>query len=369
MHYIRIFKQPRLLPVSSSTSSSSPRVLSAKITITTDLGESFLMSDVNLCADVEVDGISVGARKGYIWKGTNGMRSLEVQIPVWVPREGGRWTTMVVRLVGVMYGVDSFEDVLGSSDRTGGGIAKVRSRAIDLKTGATMSDGMAERVFGTGFGMEEEIRIWEETGESIARHIWDAGLVLSSYLSSLRNSSKPVGSLPTLENFLSTQQDINILELGAGCGIVGITLAKLFSDKINKILLTDLPEASEILEKNISIMASKPDTSRCCSCSHQVLDWSTPLPEDVRGERWELVAVADCTYNPDVVPDLVQTLTKLRDGNKGMLILLAMKVRHDSEMVFFEFMEKEGFGIVERCKVPLKMVGEEGQEIEIFVFR
>ncbi|KAF7879082.1 hypothetical protein EAF04_000282 [Stromatinia cepivora] len=369
MHYIRIFKQPRLLPVSSSTSSSSPRVLSAKITITTDLGESFLMSDVKLRADIEVGGVSVGAGKEYIWKGTNGMRSLEVQIPVRIPREGDGRTTIVVQPVGVMYGVDSFEDVLGHSDGTGGGIAKVRSRGIDLKTGATISDGMAERLFSTGYGMREEIRIWEETGESIARHIWDAGLVLSSYLSSLRNSSKTVDSLPTLEKFLGTQQDINILELGAGCGIVGITLAKLFSDKINKILLTDLPEASEILEKNISTLASKSDASLCCSCSHQVLDWSTPLPEDVRNERWELVVVADCTYNPDVVPDLVQTLTKLRDGNKGMLILLAMKVRHDSEMVFFELMEKGEFRVVERCKVPLKMVGEEGQEIEIFVFR
>lgn len=190
--------------------------------------------------------------------------------------------------------------------------------------------------------------------------------MLSSYLSSLRNSSNSMNSLPTVEKFLGTQRDINILELGAGCGIVGITLAKLFSDRINKILLTDLPEASEILEKNISAMTPKSDVY---SCSHQVLDWSTPLSGDIRGERWELVVVADCTYNPDVVPDLVQTLTRVRDANKEVLVLLAMKVRHDSEMVFFELMEKEAFAIVERCKVPLGMVGEEGQEIEIFVFR
>lgn len=190
--------------------------------------------------------------------------------------------------------------------------------------------------------------------------------MLSSYLSSLRGSSKSINSLPTLEEFLGTQQDINILELGAGCGVVGITLAKLFSDRINKILLTDLPEASEILEKNISAMAPKSDA---CSCSHQVLDWSTPLPGNVRGERWELVVVADCTYNPDVVPDLVQTLIRVREANKEVLILLAMKVRHDSEMVFFELMEKEAFEIVERCKTPLGMLGGEGQEIETFVFR
>ncbi|TEY71516.1 hypothetical protein BOTCAL_0091g00010 [Botryotinia calthae] len=368
MHYIRLFKQPRLVPIASSASSSSPRILSAKITITTDLGESYLMSDVKLRAEVEVDGISLGSGKEYIWKGTNGMRSLEIQIPIKVQRGVEQWTTMIVRPAENIYGVDSFEDVLGISQNEGG-IVKVRSRSIDLKTGATRSEGMAERVFSTGYGRRDKIRIWEETGESIARHIWDAGLVLSSYLSSLGSSSRPAGSLPTLEKSLSTQKNINILELGAGCGIVGITLAKVFSDRINKILLTDLPEASEILEKNLSAMTPDSDVSLCNSCSHQVLDWSAPLPQDVRGERWELVVVADCTYNPDVVPDLVNTLIRVRDGNQGTLVLLAMKVRHDSEMVFFELMEKGGFGVVEKCKVPLGMVGEEGQEIEIFVFR
>ncbi|QSZ35425.1 hypothetical protein DSL72_008295 [Monilinia vaccinii-corymbosi] len=274
---------------------------------------------------------------------------------------------MVVEPAEKIHRVDSLEVFLGKRNGNQGGIARVRSRGIDLKTGEARSEGFAERVFNTGFGSGEEIRIWEETGESIARHIWDAGLVLSSYLSSLRSSSKPVGSLATLQRFLSTQQDLNILELGAGCGIVGITLATLFSNKINKILLTDLPEASEILEKNITTMASKPDTS-LCSYSHQVLDWSEPLPQGIRGERWDLVVVADCTYNPDVVPDLVLTLRRVREGNNGVLILLAMKVRHDSEMIFFELMDKEGFGVVERCKVPLGMVGEEGQEIEIIVF-
>ncbi|KAB8302305.1 hypothetical protein EYC80_005741 [Monilinia laxa] len=292
------------------------------------------MSDVKLRAVIEVDGAPIAAGKEYVWKGTNGMRSLEIQIPVRIPREEGRWMTMVVSPVEKVYEVDSFEVILGKSNGTKGGIATVRSRGIDLKTRETRSEGLAERVFHTGFEKGEEIRIWEETGESIARHIWDAGLVLSSYLSSLQNSSTSVGSLSTLEKFLDTQQDLNILELGAGCGIVGITLATLFFDKINKILLTDLPEASEILEKNVTTMASKSDAS-LCSCSHQVLDWFEALPEGVRGERWELVVVADCTYNPDVVPDLVLTLTRVREENQGVLVLLAMKVRHDSEIIFF----------------------------------
>jgi len=94
--------------------------------------------------------------------------------------------------------------------------------------------------------------------------------------------------------------------------------------------------------------------------------------------------VADCTYNPDVVPDLVGTLGRLRDseemgkgngkgegngmGRGEVKVLLAMKVRHESEMVFFELMEKEGFEILERGRIPLTVLGGEGEEIEIFVF-
>ena len=78
--------------------------------------------------------------------------------------------------------------------------------------------------------------------------------------------------------------------------------------------------------------------------------------------------VADCTYNPDVVPDLVQTLKRLGEGNGEMVVLLAMKVRHDSEMVFFELMGEGGFVVAEKCALPLPVLGGEDEEIEVFVF-
>lgn len=79
--------------------------------------------------------------------------------------------------------------------------------------------------------------------------------------------------------------------------------------------------------------------------------------------------VADCTYNPDVVPDLVQTLKRLAETNRDVFVLLAMKVRHESEMVFFDLMSESDFAISEKCKIPLPVLGGEGEEIEIFSFR
>lgn len=50
------------------------------------------------------------------------------------------------------------------------------------------------------------------------------------------------------------------------------------------------------------------------------------------------------------------------------MVLLAMKVRHESEMVFFELMEEGGFVVREKCSLPLPVLGGEAEEIEVFVF-
>lgn len=156
-----------------------------------------------------------------------------------------------------------------------------------------------------------------------------------------------------------SKPDLNILELGAGCGIVGITLRQLLPN-VPQMILTDLPEATSILTHNISLCSPAP--------SHSVLDWSVALPPLIASTQWNLILLADCTYNPDVVPDLVKTLGRLADGNKDLTVLLAMKVRHESEAVFFTLMTVGGWAIRESIKLPLPVLGGEDEEIEIFVF-
>lgn len=91
-----------------------------------------------------------------------------------------------------------------------------------------------------------------------------------------------------------------------------------------------------------------------------------------------MVLVADCTYNPDVVPALVETLSNVSKGTmngtgqreRETIVLLAMKVRHESEIVFFDLMTTKGFAVLEKCTLPLPVLGGVGdEEIEVFVFR
>jgi len=68
-----------------------------------------------------------------------------------------------------------------------------------------------------------------------------------------------------------------------------------------------------------------------------------------------------------VVPDLVTTLARLADANREVKVVVAMKIRHESELVFFDLMKESGFVVIEKGIVPLPVLGED-QEIEVFVF-
>lgn len=207
----------------------------------------------------------------------------------------------------------------------------------------------------------------------LTEHLRDAGVMLSAYLaviSPVSNNpvpaSSPLPDLPLLRRALY-QKNLNILELGAGCGIVGITLSTFYPNA-SQVLLTDLPEASEIITYNLSLIPAR--SSRIVT--HDVLDWSQPLSPKVRDTRWDLVLVADCTYNPSCVPELVSTLQSVARGggqkaDDATVVLLAMKVRHDSEVVCFELLAEAGFVIREKAVLPLPVLAVEAEEIEIYV--
>ncbi|KAL3420592.1 upf0665 family protein c [Phlyctema vagabunda] len=396
MHYIRFLKQPRLVPAAASTAAKvhahapgharaetnnttarlpnhalSSLCVSAKLTITTDLGEFFLYETVQLCAtlvlegndggDAQVESTTVGKIEVQ-WTASDGYSGLEITIPLTTTtwRKGdGRTLRMLVQPKEHEYQREEFGHFDNEQE---GGVVSVRSMAIEAAEQSRVSPPLAERVFVTG---EREIRIWEETGESIARHIWDAGLILSSYIASLSPSastqqrSSPFPALPLFTSVLQ-KPALKVLELGAGCGIVGITLSQLYANN-TQTTLTDLPEASEILSQNIA-QCNLPHLKSC------ILDWSLPLPPHISSEAWDLVLVADCTYNPDVVPHLVRTLQSVVQQRRECLIVLAMKVRHVSELVFFDLMCERGFVVKERVRIPLLVLGQEDEEVEILSF-
>ena len=102
-------------------------------------------------------------------------------------------------------------------------------------------------------------------------------------------------------NFTAHDSDsgasLKVLELGTGCGIVGMTLASVVPNC--NVHLSDLPEAREIIERNIIYYSLQ--LTNGSKLTFEELDWDNELPARyVRpGGRVDLVLASDCTYNAD----------------------------------------------------------------------
>ena len=190
----------------------------------------------------------------------------------------------------------------------------------------------------------------------------DAGIALTAFLSDI--VLQPQRSPVVADVLTKTKSDgPRVLELGSGCGIVGLEIAQICSQC--DVILTDLPDAMENLSYNVSkVMGSNLAVGNVVAA---VLDWDDASPKIIQGHRYDLVIVSDCTYNADSIPALVGTLAAVIDEWSATLIVVSMKVRHDSEAVFFDLMAAAGFIIAEHSTITLpdQQRADNGQELEV----
>lgn len=159
---------------------------------------------------------------------------------------------------------------------------------------------------------------------------------------------------------------IDVLELGAGCGIVGIALAHCFSNCM--VQLTDLVEAQDILSKNLG--QATPAASS--SLRGRTLEWNDESGEASLECEFNLIIVSDCIYNPDSCPDLVRTLSRVSSASPDVRILVAAKRRHDSEDVFFDLMRDAQMQILEKTTIDLPYetsdLDVKAPEVELYMY-
>lgn len=446
MHYIRFLKPPQI----------SAGVLTAKLTITTDLGDDFLNADLPLQLVMHQSTwkdrvIGDPLRQPNIVEWKAGMRELPIfvplpptsQLPELRKGNGGveGWQLLVWPC---LTGVKVYKDLVpepvkyskkgkplparGPNTREYDGsdcllellevlkinrgepeeyssvkglVLSAESATYNLVDKEQKISATISRVFGTTFSDDNDIEIIieEETGNSIARHIWDAGVVFSAllqelatvpdkwnspvtYLLPLRNllrdryapSSNPRPSEEPDANIDEYEKDLNVLELGTGCAIVSATLSHLLP--YARVVATDLEDAKEVAEKNLERNRfQKIDRGDLMpsDSSFETLDWTEPLSGRAAERRWDLILVADCTYNSDVVPDLVKTLRALVDSSPEVMIAVALKWRHDSEAIFHELMKENRMLVVDKhtekvANFDVDATGKE-EEIEIYLFK
>ncbi|QDS67643.1 hypothetical protein FKW77_004615 [Venturia effusa] len=351
MRYIRFLKTPKL-----HVKAGPGSVINLVITITTDLGETFYPDDLLLAATLRSDRYDgdIYLRKTVKW--VAGMRALPIALDF--EQNHIDWPARVHVHARNAPMSDHFQRHDDGSDMTS--IISAWSDVLNPPQGIFEASKSVERRF-TPLS-NRTLSMWEETGESIARHLWDGGLALSAYLD--RMVALQAEGIPLVEQTISaaTFKKLHVIELGSGCGIVGITLAQTVPDC--DVLLTDLPEAAEIAQRNIDNVFP----AMSSSVSFQPLNWEEPLPKMVQSKTYDLILVADCTYNSDSSPALVRTLSALQKKSPKAVILVAMKVRHPSEDVFFDLMRQALFIEASHMKIQLPSVAGAGEKVEVYVF-
>lgn len=158
------------------------------------------------------------------------------------------------------------------------------------------------------------------------------------------------------------KKPLQVIELGSGCGVVGIALAQMLSRC--SVTLTDLPEVHDIVSRNLRLAQPALESAS----DFKVLDWEEELDGDALKQPIDLILVSDCTYNADSLPSLVQVLGRLIQLSPGAIVLVSLKRRHESEAVFFELMRQSAFAVVEESVHMLPAPFSEEDQIEMYLF-
>ncbi|XP_076814320.1 protein-lysine N-methyltransferase EEF2KMT-like [Clavelina lepadiformis] len=118
----------------------------------------------------------------------------------------------------------------------------------------------------------------------------------------------------------------HILELGSGCGLLGLVLSKSFEMK--SFTFTDVhPDVLEQLRANVHL-------NGLCQGKHSVkyFNWQERTPDE---EKPDIILAADVVFDPLIVPDLARTIANLLCNNTSAVAFIASTIRNESTYQMF----------------------------------
>eukprot|EP00928_Gymnodinium_smaydae_P051717 TRINITY_DN35327_c0_g1_i1.p1 TRINITY_DN35327_c0_g1~~TRINITY_DN35327_c0_g1_i1.p1 ORF type:complete len:234 (-),score=47.72 TRINITY_DN35327_c0_g1_i1:12-713(-) len=184
---------------------------------------------------------------------------------------------------------------------------------------AAAEDVSAEKRWVDGFfeySFRGRVRICSDPRGTLVRgtgrSMWSAGEVLADFL-----AERP-------ELFLGK----DCLELGAGVGGVGLTLAALGA---KRVVLTDLAAQVPLLERNV-----KRNFSGCDHVHAKALDWRSEEERNAFGvwnQSWSLIVASDVGYDPDLFAPLLATLVAQSTPSTAVYLALADRDEEDEPNV------------------------------------
>ena len=176
------------------------------------------------------------------------------------------------------------------------------------------------------------------------------GTVTVAEDSSIGCGGKSWEAAPCLIEYLQYMIDCNsfpfrsVLELGAGTGIVSLSLAASLPQSLlkeMKIVITDLPQYLELISANLEANAAIPETVdiHVLPC-----EWGqTQLTKEINDlHPFDLILCSDCVYREYAFQPLIDTLKLLTDGINGCStqIWMCSKNRRNADKKFWKMLRK-----------------------------
>jgi 2-polyprenyl-3-methyl-5-hydroxy-6-metoxy-1,4-benzoquinol methylase len=340
MNFVRFVKTPRVdvstakkSNVKGNTKKPSNLQLSMILTITSDFSP--FAGTTDLRCQLLSSSDTLLAEQQAQW--TDTLREIKVGIPITSTLREGR--------------VVVYPSHNGSREGGSGGfLARFlggRSShivGVEVATFLLNTSARIDTVYRQFYTSQGQLRIAEQAGETIIRHVWDAGIILSAAI-----ACDPVSDLPDklqhlLHSAFEAARPVRILELGTGVGILGICIAAASPNA--RVVVTDLEDAQFLVEENIRLNTPQHIHLKQ-NVSFRILDWECqPFPKWTQTEQFDLIVMTDVTYNTATFIALANTLEHiLRTGSKGAKILCCGKRRHDEEEGFWRIVHERGFVI------------------------
>lgn len=216
--------------------------------------------------------------------------------------------------------------------------------------------------------IESTVVIRQLTSQGLSFQLWPAASTFVRLLDEYRRDPSNSPLAGTLSSLKSDGPDssspLNILELGSGTGIVGISAAVTLAANVT---VTDLPHVLENL--NFNADANAQVVARFGGEVHVApLRWGESDDVALLGRNVDMVIASDVVYHDHLYEPLLETLrlmmTAMQSDGKRLIFLMAHLRRWKKESVFFKKARKLFDVDVIHSDVPL-----EGSRIGVLVYR
>ncbi|KAI9013842.1 putative methyltransferase-domain-containing protein [Phycomyces nitens] len=183
---------------------------------------------------------------------------------------------------------------------------------LPLGLNVTESDGCPERLRSS---ITQDLALHQNVDEfGLAGKIWNSAYILQAFFSP-SNVSEPLSPIPAAYYRNSAApvptKPYRILELGAGTGYVGLSVAQHLRSPC-EIIITDLAPVVPLMQANQDALFPTPDKqSPLVVCTD--LCWGSSADADrVLDKRpFDLIIVSDCVYFPELFGILTHTLREV----------------------------------------------------------